>query len=71
MHRRGHLEGPCGTKGRKTALLESAERENWNHLLFSPVNEELVQAGVDEVDNQGTVVTTNLHIHRGKEINTP
>ena len=47
------------------------EWENWNQLLFSPVNEELVQAGVDEVDHQGTVVTTNLHIHRGKEINTP
>ena len=45
----------------------------WNGriVVFSPVNEELVQAGVDEIDNQGTVVTTNLHIHRGEEINTP
>ena len=71
MHRRGHLEGPCGTKGRKMALLESMEWDNWNHLLFSPVNEELVQAGVDEVDNQGTVVTTNLHIHKGKRSTLP
>ena len=52
------------------ALLESVEWENRNQLSFSPVNEELVQAGVDEVDNQGTVVTTNLHVHRGKDINT-
>ena len=35
-------------------------------LLFPPVNEELVQTGVDEVGNQRTVVSTNLHIHRSQ-----
>lgn len=34
--------------------------------MFPPVNEELVQTGVDEVGNQGTVVSTNLHKHRSQ-----
>ena len=61
----GILRGPVECNIGKIVLNQTGALHK-SCSMFPPVNEELVQTGVDKVGNQGTVVSTNLHKHRSQ-----